>query len=144
MYIMIVKGKPTDWYSTHIGARYKVMQEGYVTYLIEQGENSGRFRTVLKDDCEEVKDELFCDGIKAHMLAQRPKTTDEAFRHDAHYDNKNGSLYKFAEDHKLNCWEFDVIKRIVRCRKKGQFKEDLEKTKRVIDLYLREHDRGNN
>ena len=25
-----------------------------------------------------------------------------------------------------------------RCRKKGQFKEDLEKTKRVIDLYLKE------
>jgi hypothetical protein len=57
---------------------------------------------------------------------------------DAHYDNTNGSLYKFAEDHKLNAWEFDIIKRLVRCRKKGQFKEDLEKTKRVIDLYLKE------
>ena len=31
-----------------------------------------------------------------------------------HYDNTNGSLYKFAQDHKLNAWEFDVIKRIVR------------------------------
>jgi uncharacterized protein (UPF0335 family) len=41
-------------------------------------------------------------------------------------------------DHDLNAYEFDIVKRIVRCRKKGQLKEDLEKTKRVIDLYLKE------
>ena len=57
---------------------------------------------------------------------------------DQHYNNENGSLYLFAQQHDLNAWEFEVIKRIVRCRKKGQFKEDLEKTKRVIDLYLKE------
>lgn len=57
---------------------------------------------------------------------------------DNHYDNTNGSLYKFAEDHGLNSYEFDIIKRVVRCRKKGQWKEGLEKTKRVIDLYLKE------
>ena len=58
--------------------------------------------------------------------------------HPEHYDNSNGSLYKFAVDHDLNAYEFDIVKRIVRCRKKGQFKEDLEKTKTVIDLYLKE------
>jgi len=57
---------------------------------------------------------------------------------DQHYNNDKGSLYKFAQDNELNAWEFDILKRIVRCRKKGQFKEDLEKTKRVIDLYLKE------
>jgi len=57
---------------------------------------------------------------------------------DQHYNNTNGSLYKFAQDHELNAYEFDILKRVVRCRKKGQFKEDLEKTKRVIDLYLKE------
>ena len=55
-----------------------------------------------------------------------------------HYDNSRGSLYKFANDHGLNPWEFDLIKRIIRCRKKGNFKEDLEKTKFLIDLYLKE------
>ena len=64
---------------------------------------------------------------------------------DSHYNNSNGSLYKFAEQQGLNAWEFDLVKRIVRCRKKGQFVEDLEKTKRVIDLYLKEyHDGGRN
>jgi hypothetical protein len=57
---------------------------------------------------------------------------------DIHYDNTNGSLYLFANQHELNAYEFDVIKRIVRCRKKGQFRDDLEKTIRVIELYLKE------
>jgi len=29
----------------------------------------------------------------------------------------------------------------MRCRKKGNFKEDLEKTKFLIDLYLKEYDK---
>lgn len=56
-----------------------------------------------------------------------------------HYNNEKGSIYKFCSDQELNPWEFDIIKRIVRCRKKGQFKEDLEKTKMAIDLYLTEY-----
>ena len=55
-----------------------------------------------------------------------------------HYDNSNGSLYKFCEDQKLNSYEFDLIKRIMRCRKKGQFEADLQSTKVLIDLYLKE------
>ena len=57
---------------------------------------------------------------------------------DTHYNNTNGSLYLFANQHELNAYEFDILKRIVRCRKKGQFREDLEKTIRVIELYLKE------
>lgn len=59
----------------------------------------------------------------------------------SHYNNEKGSLYKFAEDHGLNAWEFDIIKRVVRCRKKGNFEQDLEKTKYAIDLYLKEYGR---
>jgi len=58
----------------------------------------------------------------------------------AHYDNTNGSLYKFCEDQKLNSYEFDLIKRIMRCRKKGQFEADLQSTKVLIDLYLKEYE----
>lgn len=57
-----------------------------------------------------------------------------------HYDNSKGSIYQFCENQKLNSYEFDIIKRVVRCRKKGQFKEDLEKTKVLIDLYLKEQE----
>ena len=48
------------------------------------------------------------------------------------------SLYKFAEDFRLNAYEFDIIKRIVRCRHKGSFAQDLEKTKDLIDIYVKE------
>jgi hypothetical protein len=55
----------------------------------------------------------------------------------SHYKGKD-SLYKFAEDWDLNAYEFDIIKRIVRCRHKGKFAEDLKKTKDTIDIYLAE------
>jgi hypothetical protein len=56
-----------------------------------------------------------------------------------HYDNSKGSIYQFCENQNLNSYEFDIIKRVVRSRKKGNFKEDLEKTKVLIDLYLKEY-----
>ena len=55
-----------------------------------------------------------------------------------YYNNDKGSLYQFAEDKELNPWEFDIIKRVMRCRKKGNFLEDLQKTKVLIDLYIKE------
>ena len=58
-----------------------------------------------------------------------------------HYDNSKGSLYQFCENQQLNSYEFDIIKRVMRCRKKGNFKEDLEKTKFLIDLYLKEYEK---
>jgi len=61
-----------------------------------------------------------------------------------HYNNKNGSLYKFAENHNLNSYEFDIIKRVMRCRKKGTFLEDLKKTKFLIDLYIKEEQEKEN
>lgn len=56
-----------------------------------------------------------------------------------YYDNSKGSLYMFCENHDVNTYEFDIIKRIIRCRKKGLFLEDLEKTKVLIDLYIKEY-----
>ena len=62
------------------------------------------------------------------------------FSPQPHYDNTNGSLYAVAERLGLNAYEFDILKRVCRCRKKGQFKEDLQKIKDTVDLYLAEHD----
>jgi len=57
-----------------------------------------------------------------------------------HYNNENGSLYLFAEQHGLNAWEFDICKRVVRCRKKGEFESDIKKTIAVLELYLKEYE----
>lgn len=61
-----------------------------------------------------------------------------AINTEPHYKGKD-TIYKVAEDFGLNSYEFDIIKRIIRCRHKGQFKDDLQKTKNLIDIYLKEH-----
>ena len=75
------------------------------------------------------------------MYTFQNETAEDLPNIKQYYDNSKGSIYKFCNDQSLNAWEFDLIKRIVRCRKKGQFKEDLEKTKILIDLYLNEYEK---
>ena len=55
-----------------------------------------------------------------------------------HYDNSNGTLYKVATERGWNSYIFDIVKRLERAEKKGEFKTDLEKSKVVIDLWLKE------
>ena len=55
-----------------------------------------------------------------------------------HYDNTEGSLYKIALLRGWNPYLFDIIKRLERSQKKGEFIQDLEKSKTVIDLWLKE------
>lgn len=56
-----------------------------------------------------------------------------------YYNNDKGSLYKFCNDQELNPWESDAIKRIMRCRKKGNFIEDIDKTIFLLELYKKEY-----
>ena len=55
-----------------------------------------------------------------------------------HYDNTKGSLYKVAEERGWNTYLFDIVKRLERANKKGEFESDLNKSKLVIDLWLKE------
>lgn len=55
----------------------------------------------------------------------------------SHYRGKD-TIYKVAEDFDLNSYEFDILKRIIRCRHKGAWLQDLQKTKDTIDLYIKE------
>ena len=55
-----------------------------------------------------------------------------------HYNNDNGTLYKVAEERGWNSYLFDIVKRLEQAEKKGEFITDLEKSKVVIDLWLKE------
>lgn len=90
------------------------------------------------------------DFLKIHKIAEKiisdyencnDKALERVFNPQKYYDNTNGSLYKIATDLNLNHWEFDIFKRLVRCRKKEQFKQDLQKIKDTIDIYIKEYDR---
>ena len=80
------------------------------------------------DEWEEVSEEEY--------LRQEGKLP-ESTNIKPYYKGKS-SLYLFAEEYGLNSWEFDIIKRVIRCRHKGSWLEDLEKTKGVIDIYIKE------
>jgi hypothetical protein len=56
-----------------------------------------------------------------------------------HYNNDKGTLYKVAEERGWSSYLFDIVKRLERAEKKGEFKTDLEKSKVVIDLWLKEN-----
>lgn len=57
-----------------------------------------------------------------------------------HYDNSKGTLYKVATERGWNPYLFDVVKRLERAEKKGEFKTDLEKSINVIKLWLQEYE----
>ena len=56
-----------------------------------------------------------------------------------YYDNTNGSLYKVADERGWNSYLFDIVKRLERANKKGEFKQDLEKSINVIKLWQNEN-----
>ena len=55
-----------------------------------------------------------------------------------HYDNTNGTLYKIADQRGWNSYLFDIVKRLERAEKKGEFTQDLEKSINVIKLWQNE------
>jgi hypothetical protein len=57
-----------------------------------------------------------------------------------HYNNSKGTLYKIATERGWNTYLFDIVKRLERAEKKGEFITDLLKSKLVIDLWLQEHE----
>lgn len=117
----------------HEGYSAKVLKEDY--YLNKLGDKV-LWNEFALDTSLIMKDGIWLEVVKTQEI--------NIVQFPTHYDNKNGSIYKFCNDHKLNSWEFDIIKRVVRCRKKGLFKEDLQKTKDLIDLYLKEFEDENN
>lgn len=66
---------------------------------------------------------------------------DETLETPKHYDNSKGTLYKVATERGWNSYLFDVVKRLERAEKKGEFKSDLEKSINVIKLWLQEYEK---
>ena len=79
------------------------------------------------------------DANQFLMIEETSEETSE-INTPKHYDNSKGTLYKIAQERGWNAYLFDCVKRLERAEKKGNFKEDLEKTIAVIQLYLKEYD----
>lgn len=121
------------------GTWYNLIKEYDNDYLVFD-EYGNEASIPKKDFADRISEEAKLRAKISMSLKDGYKQKQE---HDPHYNNSNGSLYLFAEQHSLNSYEFDLIKRIVRCRKKGYFHEDLAKSIRVIELYLKEYNIDN-
>lgn len=97
------------------------------------------YKSGKKSIKKEPKPSKYNIGIDAFDRCGANITKEEIFNPQKHYDNSKGSLYKLADELNLNHWEFDILKRLVRCRKKGQLVEDLNKIKDTIDIYILEY-----
>ncbi len=60
-----------------------------------------------------------------------------------HYDNSKGTLYKVAQERGWNPYLFDIVKRLERAEKKGEFDTDLDKSIAVIQLWKNEQPKKN-
>ena len=78
------------------------------------------------------------------IIRKRMKFLDETIETPKHYDNSKGTLYKVAAERGWNSYLFDIVKRLERAEKKGEFKTDLEKSINVIKLWLQENENNRN
>ena len=122
-YFKLINGDGwTDYQSGVIykGTTHADGDEGNVQFYATKG--------LDHEDWQEVSEEEY--------LKQEGKLP-ESTNIKPYYKGKS-SLYLFADEYGLNSYEFEVIKRIVRCRHKGEWMSDLIKTKQVIDIYINE------
>lgn len=100
--------------------------EGSYTYYIFDEDRLNHY------DCEH---EPF-DNISIIEISEI--TEDEELNTPKHYDNSKGTLYKVAKERGWNPYLFDIVKRLERAEKKGEFDTDLEKSINVIKLWKEE------
>lgn len=101
-------------------------------------ELSELFNFLTNDQCEQFEtlfNALLKNENKKQCEVEQPESCSNNVK--PYYVGKD-SLYQFAKEWDLNAYEFDLVKRIVRCRQKGEFTSDLNKSKDLIDIYLRE------
>ena len=102
--------------------KYMINMAGAVTYDFVKPQNDKRY-VLLKTDFHTI------DIVEYKEELNTPK----------HYDNTNGTLYKVAQERGWNTYLFDIVKRLERAEKKGEFNQDLEKSINVIKLWLNEN-----
>jgi hypothetical protein len=81
---------------------------------------------------------LYAHGKFAEIISYKEEITTPE-----HYNNENGTLYKVAAQRNWNPYLFDIVKRLERADKKGEFESDLNKSIAVIQLWLKESKNDN-
>lgn len=118
---------------------FNILNYSFLYYGVEKGWYCTNYNSSKAINLHNAKD-LF------ERIPDVGKTISEAYEEEVfnpqqHYFNELKqfrSLFELSHILELNEWEFDILKRLVRCRKKGQFSQDIQKIKDTADIYLTE------
>ena len=80
-------------------------------------------------------------SINELMKRREAAESSEEIVTPSHYDNSKGALYKVAQERGWSPYLFDIVKRLERSEKKGEFNTDLDKSIAVIQLWKNEANR---
>lgn len=80
-------------------------------------------------------------SINELMKRREAAESSEEIVTPSHYDNSKGTLYKVAQERGWSPYLFDIVKRLERSEKKGEFNTDLDKSIAVIQLWKNEANR---
>jgi hypothetical protein len=116
----------------------KVKDDGFVYDITKEGEYSIDVNGVVCYEFEEPQNDKRYVIVKTSFHTVDIYQTKDDLNTPNYYDNTNGSLYKVAQERGWNTYLFDIVKRLERAEKKGEFDKDLEKTINLIKLYRNE------
>ena len=74
---------------------------------------------------------LLGEGYQAKII----EYAEEEIETPDYYNNSKGSLYKVATERGWNAYLFDIVKRLERAEKKGEFNSDIDKTINLLKMY---------
>ena len=71
----------------------------------------------------------------SYFKSPSQEATSQEATTPSHYDNTNGTIYKVQKERGWNAYVFDIVKRLERAEKKGEFLSDIDKCIKVLELY---------
>ena len=117
----------------------KVKEDGFIYDITKEGAYSVDNNRIVCYDFKEPQNNKRYVILKTSFYTVDIVEYKDDLNTPKHYDNTNGSLYKVAQERGWNSYLFDIVKRLERANKKGEFKQDLEKSINVIKLWLNEN-----
>ena len=129
-----------------VSYRFKKLDDYSFEYTYDENGDELTFKNSNDYSYEYTRDEngnelTFKDseGVKRGFKTAVEETKDLSESGiPAHYNNDNGTLYFISEQRGWSSYLFDIVKRLERSGKKGEFESDLNKSKVVIDIWLKE------
>lgn len=120
---------------------FKFKSNSEHAYASMMDENIGEVGEITYIDSDRIFVEIrFKDFSWYYPLEEAKKhlVVEDEINTPSHYDNSKGTLYNVAKERGWNAYVMDVMRRLERAEKKGEFLSDIDKSIQVLELYKKE------